>query len=78
MDEHETSQNVIVFRAKEDCKIKSVDGVKLGNIMVDLNAGRKVVGEKINHDVAMQWYPYPNKLIKKGDIICKVYHPLFK
>ncbi|EGR33895.1 pyrimidine-nucleoside phosphorylase, putative [Ichthyophthirius multifiliis] len=77
LDKNEQSEKVIVFRASEDFKIKKLDGVKLGNIMVDLNAGRKVFGEKINHDVSIQWYAYPNQLIRKNDIICKVYHPLF-
>lgn len=58
-------------------KLTDIDGVSIGNLMVDLNAGRKVFGEKINHDVSMQWYPYPNQLIKEGDVICKIYHPDF-
>lgn len=45
--------------------------------MVDMNAGRKVTGEAINHAVSMQWYPYPNQELKEGDVVCKIYHPEF-
>lgn len=53
LDKGEDSHNVILVRAPRDGKLSSVDGVSLGNLMVDLNAGRKVYGEQINHDVSM-------------------------
>lgn len=77
LDKSEKSDKVIVITAPKDGKLTKVDGVSIGNLMVDLNAGRKVFGEPINHDVSMQWYPYPNQTIKKGDVICKIFHPDF-
>lgn len=43
--------------------------------MVELGAGRKVPGEQINLDVSMQFFAQPNQILKKGDIILKIYHP---
>ncbi|KAL4466141.1 hypothetical protein ABPG72_000687 [Tetrahymena utriculariae] len=77
LDKPEQSGKVITVTAPKDGKLVKVDGVAIGNLMVDLNAGRKVFGEPINHDVSMQWYPYPNQHIKKGEVICKIYHPDF-
>jgi len=78
LDKGEASDKVIVVKAAKSGRLETVNGVAIGNFMVDLNAGRKVFGEPINHDVSMQWYLYPNQDIKAGDLVCKIYHPDFK
>lgn len=78
LDKGAASEKVIVVKAAKGGKLETVNGVAIGNFMVDLNAGRKVFGEPINHDVSMQWYLYPNQEIKEGDLVCKIYHPDFK
>jgi thymidine phosphorylase len=53
LDNGEASDKVIIVKAAKGGKLETVNGVSIGNFMVDLNAGRKVFGEPINHDVSM-------------------------
>jgi thymidine phosphorylase len=46
-------EKVIIVKAPKSGKLERIDGISIGNLMVDLNAGRKVFGEPINHSVSM-------------------------
>jgi len=71
----ENHSNIFIFKSPVNGKIKSVNGERIGNIMVELGAGRKQAKDEVNHDVSLQMLVYMNQELKEGDAILKIYHP---
>ncbi|KRX05537.1 Pyrimidine nucleoside phosphorylase, C-terminal [Pseudocohnilembus persalinus] len=69
------NHNIYEFKSPVNGKIKSINGVEIGVLLVALGAGRKIQNDKINHDVSLQWLVHPNQYLKKGDVIARFYHP---
>lgn len=56
-------------------KISKVYGQKLGYVLVELGAGRKVKTDKIDPLISMKWLASPNQVLNEGDVICQIFHP---
>ena len=54
------SSNVFIYRSAGDCKIKSFDGVALGNFINGLGAGRLTSTDQINDMVSAKMSAHIN------------------
>jgi len=54
------SSNVFIYRSAGDCKIKSFDGVALGNFINGLGAGRITSTDQINDMVSAKMSAHIN------------------
>ena len=54
------SSNVFIYRSAGDCKIKSFDGIALGNFINGLGAGRITSSDQINDMVSVKMTAHIN------------------
>ncbi len=54
-------------------KIKGIDALKMGELSVNLGAGRKTKGESIDHSVGIYLNKKVGDKVKIGDLLCTLY-----
>ena len=54
------NSNVFIYRSAGDCKIKSFDGIALGNFINGLGAGRLTSSDQINDMVSVKMTAHIN------------------
>lgn len=62
------------LKAEKDGYIKLIHSMKLGILSMELGGGRKKKEDKINYGVGLKLNVKKGDKVKKGDIICTVYH----
>jgi thymidine phosphorylase len=58
------SENVMIFRAPKKCKIESLNCKTIGNVMVELGAGRKNVTDLVDSRISMKFLAAPNQILE--------------
>lgn len=53
--------------------LTAIDGSQVGYAVIEMNGGRKVAGEPINHGVGIKWLAPLGTVLCKGDPIAEIY-----
>ncbi|MBV6493043.1 MAG: Thymidine phosphorylase [Turneriella sp.] len=70
-----SKQEIIWVFAPKDGYLANADSRALGNLMVDLGAGRKKSTDTIDDRVTLEVCKAPGEYVKKGDAIIRIYKP---
>ncbi len=61
------------FNSPADGYLTHCRGADLGNLMVELGAGRRIAEDKIDHEISLQMTAWEGKKLAKGEAICRIY-----
>ena len=67
------SEKVILIKSNQDGIISHINALKVGELSVKLGAGRITKDSKIDYSVGIKLLKQSGDLVKKGDIIAKLY-----
>lgn len=67
------SDKVILIKSNQDGIISHINALKVGELSVKLGAGRMTKDSKIDYSVGIKLLKQSGDLVKKGDIIAKLY-----
>ena len=67
------SDKVILIKSNQDGIISHINALKVGELSVKLGAGRITKDSKIDYSVGIKLLKQSGDLVKKGDIIAKLY-----
>lgn len=67
------SDKVILIKSNQDGIISHINALKVGELSVKLGAGRIIKDSKIDYSVGIKLLKQSGDLVKKGDILAKLY-----
>ena len=70
---HRISDKVILIKSNQDGIISHINALKVGELSVKLGAGRITKDSKIDYSVGIKLLKQSGDLVKKDDIIAKLY-----
>ena len=73
IDEMKISDNIKPVVADKDGVIRSIDALKIGYLSLELGAGRKRKGDKVDTGVGVVLNKHLGDEVKSGDILCYLY-----
>ena len=68
------SKKVKKVKATKSGVLETIDALELGKLSVALGAGRKSKEESIDYEVGIELQKQVGDRIKKGDVLCYIYH----
>ncbi len=71
---YQEGSNVFTYRAERGGYLSAVDSEAIGNLMVELGAGRKVASDAVNHAVSLRVDCWQNQQVEKGQALFSIYH----